>query len=181
MTRLLAALALAGAMIAFVAPPSAAGPVQTRMTNDGRYVPVFTSAHSRGSGNPVWVPASAGTSGKSVIPRADPRPGKWCMWWLRRALGIPRTAFRAYEWNLARAGRYIGAPAAGAAVGIIVVWRHHVGVITGRAGDGRWIVKSGNDGGRVRERPRSLKGAIAFRRWDGGWSEAYSARRAVRP
>lgn len=44
MTRLLAAPALAGAMIAFVAPPSAAGPVQTRMTNDGRYVPVAREA-----------------------------------------------------------------------------------------------------------------------------------------
>ena len=43
-----------------------------------------------------------------------------------------------------------------------VVWRHHVGVITGRSGSG-WIVKSGNDGNRVRERVRSISGAIAFR------------------
>jgi hypothetical protein len=40
------------------------------------------------------------------------------------------------------------------------VWSHHVGVITGRAANGQWIVKSGNDGGRVRERPRSVAGAV---------------------
>ena len=44
----------------------------------------------------------------------------------------------------------------------IVVWRNHVGIITGRAGS-QWIVKSGNDGNAVRERPRSIAGAIAFR------------------
>jgi hypothetical protein len=42
------------------------------------------------------------------------------------------------------------------------VWRHHVGIITGRSGN-QWIVKSGNDGNTVRERPRSISGAIAFR------------------
>ncbi|MHB0785586.1 C40 family peptidase [Bradyrhizobium sp. 5.13L] len=46
---------------------------------------------------------------------------------------------------------------------MIVVWRHHVGVITGRAANGEWIVKSGNDGNRVRERPRSLARVIALR------------------
>lgn len=48
-------------------------------------------------------------------------------------------------------------------IGAIVVWPHHVGLITGQSADGRWIVTSGNDGGRVRTRPRSVKGAIAFR------------------
>ena len=47
-------------------------------------------------------------------------------------------------------------------VGVIVVWAHHVGLITGRT-DGQWIVKSDNDGHAVRERPRSVAGAIAFR------------------
>lgn len=98
---------------------------------------------------------------------ADPRPHRWCAWWLRRDMGIPRSAFRPGEYNLARAFRYIGSPAHGPAVGVIVVWRHHVGRITGRAHDGRWIVKSGNDGRAVRERPRSLRGAIAYR-WPSG-------------
>jgi hypothetical protein len=43
-------------------------------------------------------------------------------------------------------------------------YAHHVGIITGQAPDGQWIVHSGNDGGGVRTRPRSLRGAIAFRR-----------------
>ena len=45
-------------------------------------------------------------------------------------------------------------------VGAVVVWPHHVAHITGRTKDGQWIVKSGNDGGRVRERPRSVRGAV---------------------
>lgn len=98
---------------------------------------------------------------------ADPRPHRWCAWWLRRKFNIPRSAFRPGEYNLARAFRYIGSPARGPAVGTIVVWRHHVGTITGRAPDGRWIVLSGNDGNAVRERPRSLRGAIAYR-WPTG-------------
>lgn len=96
----------------------------------------------------------------------DPRPGRWCMWWLRRHLGIPKSAFRPYEYNLARAGRYLGTDAGGPGIGVIVVWWHHIGIITGRTESG-WIVKSGNDGGAVRERERSLKGAIAFRYYYG--------------
>jgi hypothetical protein len=42
----------------------------------------------------------------------------------------------------------------------VVVWSSHVGVITGRTSSGQWVVKSGNDGGRVRERPRSVAGAV---------------------
>ena len=63
---------------------------------------------------------------------------------------------------LARNWASVGRSAGGPRVGAVVVWRHHVGIITGRAG-GKWIVKSGNDGHAVRERPRSIAGAIAFR------------------
>lgn len=81
------------------------------------------------------------------------RPGKWCGWYMRtRRGGGP-------EYNLAWNWRKYG-QASGPQVGAVVVWRHHVGEITGRAADGRWIVRSGNDGGRVRERPRSVAGAI---------------------
>jgi hypothetical protein len=38
-----------------------------------------------------------------------------------------------------------------------------VGRIVGRE-NGKWIVNSGNDGHAVRTRPRSIAGAIAFRR-----------------
>jgi len=86
------------------------------------------------------------------------RPRAWCGWFARRMVGQdPGPAF-----NLARNWVRWGRPAA-PAVGVMVVWSHHVGMITGRTADGRWIVKSGNDGHAVRERPRSLAGAIAFR------------------
>ena len=48
----------------------------------------------------------------------------------------------------------------GPRVGAVVVWSHHVGIITGRASNGQWVVKSGNDGNRVRERPQSVAGAV---------------------
>lgn len=91
------------------------------------------------------------------------RPRAWCGWWLGRYLGmLDRKLWLARNWA------HVGRPAHGPHVGAIVVWargrRHgHVGIITGRTADGRWIVKSGNDGHRVRERPRSVADAIAFR------------------
>ena len=63
---------------------------------------------------------------------------------------------------MARNWAHWGRPAS-PGVGVMVVWSHHVGMITGKTADGQWIVKSGNDGHRVRERPRSVAGAIAFR------------------
>ncbi|MCB1520721.1 MAG: hypothetical protein KDJ37_09110 [Hyphomicrobiaceae bacterium] len=50
--------------------------------------------------------------------------------------------------------------AASPQVGAVVVWRHHVGQIVGQAANGRWLVQSGNDGGRVRTRARSIAGAV---------------------
>ena len=85
------------------------------------------------------------------------RPSAWCGWWLGNHLGMAdRRLWVARNW--AQVGHNIGKPQ----VGVVVVWRHHVGLITGRVGD-QWIVKSGNDGRRVRERPRSIARAIAFR------------------
>lgn len=85
--------------------------------------------------------------------RVGGRPRKWCGWWMRTQLG------GGPEFNVAWNWRKYGRPTS-AQVGAVVIWRHHVGMITGRAADGRWIVKSGNDGGRVRERARSVRGAI---------------------
>jgi hypothetical protein len=63
------------------------------------------------------------------------------------------------EFNLAANWRHYGR-ASGPQIGAVVVWPHHVGIITGRADNGRWIVKSGNDGNRVRERAQSVAGAV---------------------
>jgi hypothetical protein len=88
---------------------------------------------------------------------ADGRPRAWCGWYMRTLYG------GGPEYNLARNWAERGEPSA-AAIGVIVVWPHHVGLITGRTPGGQWIVKSGNDGHVVRERPRSVANAISFRR-----------------
>jgi len=83
-----------------------------------------------------------------------PRPRKWCGWWMRTQRG------GGPEFNVAWNWRNYGSPIPGPQIGAVVVWRHHVGEIVGQTADGRWIVRSGNDGGRVRERVRSVAGAI---------------------
>ena len=82
------------------------------------------------------------------------KPARWCGWWMRTQLG------GGPEYNLARNWANRGRPLNGPRVGAVVVWSHHVGMITGRTENGQWIVKSGNDDGRVRERPRSVAGAV---------------------
>jgi hypothetical protein len=80
---------------------------------------------------------------------------------MRRHLGVAdREGNRALWW-----ARY-GADAHGPAVGALVVWRHHVGIIT-RHSESGWVVLSGNDRNAVTEREFSLRGAIAFR-WPNG-------------
>ncbi len=82
--------------------------------------------------------------------------GAWCGIYMMAATGI-HTPGLALARNWARIGR-----PSGPQVGAIVIWPHHVGRIVGQQ-NGQWIVNSGNDGGRVRTRPRSISGAIAFR------------------
>jgi len=86
-----------------------------------------------------------------------PRPREWCGWEMRHLVGgDPGPSY-----NLARNWAHWG-HAGPAGVGAIVVWPHHVGRIVGR--DGReWVVESGNDGNRLRTRPRSIAGVIAIR------------------
>lgn len=116
----------------------------------------------------------APSRGYDMAEGNDPRPGAWCMWWLRRHLGIAKSAFPNGGYNIARNGRYIGSPASGPAVGVMVVWNHHVGVITGGS-PGHWVVLSGNDGHAVRERERPLNRVIAYR-WPNS-STTFSASR----
>lgn len=93
----------------------------------------------------------------TAAAESDPRPSRWCGWWLRQELHVADKRF-----NVAAQWRNYGTRADGPAIGVVIVWNHHVGVITDGS-PGHWIVKSGNDGGRVRERERSVAGAIAFR------------------
>lgn len=86
-------------------------------------------------------------------------PSRWCGCYLAKHLGAsnPRPLWLARNWA------HYGRRADGPAVGAIVVWRHHVGIIKGRSEDGQWVVHSGNDGRAIRTRPRSVAQAIAFR------------------
>ena len=108
--------------------------------------------HYARSGSTRSHHASRGHSTRSNHA-AGARPARWCGWWMRTQKG------GGPELNLARNWKNWGRPS-GPRVGAVVVWSHHVGMITGRTASGQWIVKSGNDGGRVRERPRSVSGAV---------------------
>lgn len=82
----------------------------------------------------------------------------WCGIYMGKYFGLHDRAL----W-VARNWASVGTAAAGPSDGVVVVWAHHVGVIVGKAANGEWLVHSGNDGNAIRTRPRSLRGAIAFR------------------
>jgi hypothetical protein len=89
---------------------------------------------------------------------SDCRGIAWCGCWLRHRLGIADKSY-----NLARNWVRLGQRTSPRA-GVVVVWNHHVGLLRSDPdARGRALVLSGNDGHRVRERVRSLRGAIAFR------------------
>jgi len=108
-----------------------------------------------------WHDAARSESRPSAFHSAGlgPRPRAWCGWYARQLVGQdPGPTF-----NLARNWAHWG-HSASPGPGVMVVWPHHVGMITGRTSSGQWIVKSGNDGGgAAHERARSISGAIAFR------------------
>ncbi len=99
--------------------------------------------------------ASLGTSTSVSSGRhsAGARPRQWCGWWMRTQRGGGPELNVAWNWS--KWGR-----SSGPQVGAVVVWRHHVGEIVGRASNGQWLVRSGNDGGSVRTRARSVAGAV---------------------
>lgn len=139
--------------------PASAERMPTSHWNAPRSLQDAATAGYQGSLVQTYLP-------KKKAPRAnlrasvrykDGRPAKWCGWYMRQKLGV---ADRNY--NRARHWLNYGSPTI-ARVGAVVVWPHHVGIITGRASNGNWIVLSGNDSNRVRERARSVKGAIGFR------------------
>jgi len=105
------------------------------------------------SARPEGISYLGATSIARSYSGAGPRPRKWCGWWMRTQRG------GGPEYNVAWNWRNYGRPAA-PQVGAVVVWRHHVGEIVGQAANGQWIIRSGNDGGAVRSRARSIKGAL---------------------
>jgi len=88
-------------------------------------------------------------------PRGCPK--LWCGCYLAHYLGMPhrKDLWKASNWAK------IGKPTR-PKIGAVVVWRNHVGLIVGKRKDG-WVIRSGNDGNRVRVRVRPVHKAIAFR------------------
>ncbi len=119
--------------------------------------PVATRTGKRGTANRGATGRGASSGGETrSTPSSSgvgPRPSAWCGWYMRTRRGGGPEMNLAWNWS-----RY-GSPAS-PQVGAVVVWRHHVGEIVGKSANGQWIVLSGNDGGAVRSRPRSIAGAV---------------------
>lgn len=113
----------------------------------------------RGFGSPVKTYTPISTSGHHA--GIGPRPARWCGWYMQSKTGVT-SKVTGRNLNMAREWAHVGRPAS-PAPGVLVVWRHHVGLIEGQTAQGQWLVHSGNDGRQVRTRVRSLAGAIAFR------------------
>lgn len=129
------------------------GPSYARSSNRSSLGANLSPKHSRQPKRTQTYSATKVSAAPMASRGVGPRPSRWCGWWMRTQLG-GGSKFNV-AWNWSKWGR-----PASAQVGAVVVWRHHVGIITGRAANGQWIVKSGNDGGKVRERARSVSGAV---------------------
>ena len=113
----------------------------------------FTQQKAEPAGRSRSARPEPSRSGSSSNSSLGGRPSAWCGWYMRtRHGGGPEMNL---AWNWSRYGS-----ATSPQIGAIVVWRHHVGEIVGQASNGQWIVLSGNDGGQVRSRARSIAGAV---------------------
>ncbi len=138
----------AAAAIALVASTTTADARRHRQSDEASYSTSSSRSSSRHARN-----TSRSHARSESHSGVGPRPAAWCGWWMRTQRG------GGPEYNLAANWRNYGSPSH-AQVGAVVVWPHHVGEIVGRASDGRWIVRSGNDSGRVQSRARSVSGAV---------------------
>lgn len=116
------------------------------------------SAHRRHFERSIALPHYASYGGSNAAA-ARARGLPWCGAEMADLVGMSISEGRPY-WVAAHWASW--GHATSPHVGAIVVWRHHVGRIVGQQ-NGEFVVLSGNDGHRVRERARSLRGAIAFR------------------
>lgn len=101
---------------------------------------------------------STGLSIPSARYNAGPKPRRYCGWYMRRLFGGGPQYNRARNW----ANR--GTPTH-PRPGAIIAWKSHVGLLVKQVRGDIWIVHSGNDGGKIRSRPRSIRGGIT--RWIG--------------
>jgi hypothetical protein len=157
------------ALVCVVLSPAAA---QTRFDNDGHQISKVSPGIgaqtggwklSQGFGAVAGHRRHARGSQVAVGRPDDCRGIPWCGCYLRHVYGIADRAF-----DQARHWASWGTKANGPAPGVIAVFARgknggHVGIVTGVPGPGRIVLKSGNDGHRVRERERSTGGVIAYR------------------
>lgn len=139
----------AAAAIALMAGTTSADARRHRHSDEASYSNSYSRGSSRHSRNTSRSYAESGSRHSGV----GPRPAAWCGWWMRTQRG------GGPEFNLAANWKRYGSPS-GPQVGAVVVWPHHVGEIVGRAANGQWLVRSGNDSGRVQTRARSVSGAV---------------------
>lgn len=119
-------------------------------------------------------PAAVPSIGVSLIAsmRADigRNPTGWRRQWCGKYLAM-KTCQRDGRLNLARNWRYEGTAAPWGAVGSVAVLPHHVGVVTGRCGDGSIKMVSGNFGARGVDEGCVQGPFLAFRWVQGcGWT-----------
>jgi hypothetical protein len=92
----------------------------------------------------------------STQAHADVRPKAWCGFYARHNL-VTHDPGIAY--NLASNWRHYGRPSPVPCLNCMVVFNHHVGKIVGPCHGYNCVITSGNDGGAVRTRERSVAGA----------------------
>lgn len=110
-------------------------------------------------------------TGTAAFSRAEERPETcppvdWCGCWLATHLKIADQKLWRELW-VARNWATFGTAADGPAPGVIAVYGRgtggHVGIVMAVKRAGFVVLRSGNDGGVVRERERSTEGVIAWR------------------
>lgn len=140
------------AAIVLMAGATTADARKSRQHRSGAETASYSHSH-RSSSRSHRSHERASYSESSSRHGVGPRPAAWCGWWMRTQRG------GGPEYNLAANWKRYGSPS-GPQVGAVVVWPHHVGEIVGRASNGQWLVRSGNDSGRVQTRARSVSGAV---------------------
>jgi CHAP domain-containing protein len=135
-------------------PAGASHGAPIAVDNDGRIPLAATSARRDGAASTAPVEVARRYLGGNPIGWAH----VWCGAFMRlvmRSAGYPDLP----SGDLAAAWAHYGRPSV-PQPGAIVVWPHHVGLITAVHGNGLATVISGNDGHRVRERVMSIARAI---------------------
>lgn len=137
---------------------------------------------------PVWLRVARRDADVREIPGKPtaPRIAHWLRtlqaWWADDETPWCGTAVAAWmqqcgitppkDWMRALAWANWGAPLAQPLPGCVVVFRRdgggHVGLVTGRAADGRLLVWGGNQGNAVNERPFDTSRVVAYR-WPPGF------------